>query len=108
MGPVFRIFQEKLSLVCGYDAETAGEITKKAKTKYKEIIRKLPAFEKEDRFRMNIVNCALFSAFLLNMPEKPGPEKAARYYRASMMTGAMKRFCRKSGKKKFRMPIWKA
>ena len=37
---------------------------KKAKPKYKAII----AFEKADRFKMNIVNCAMIGAFILSMP----------------------------------------
>jgi len=94
-------FRKHLSSVLGYDSETAGKITAKAKQRYKEIIRSLPEFEKADRFRMNIVNCAMLSAFLLNLPEKPTVEKATAYYRESMMTGAMKWFCRQSGRKKF-------
>ena len=38
------------------DADTAKAITKKAKPQYREIIRRLPEFEKADRFKMNIVN----------------------------------------------------
>lgn len=94
-------FRSHLSSVYGYDSERAKAITDKAKTKYQEIIRKLPEFEKEDRFKMNIVNCAILSAFLLNMPEKPSVEKTTEYYRSSMMTAPMKWFCRISGKKKF-------
>ena len=94
-------FRKHLSSVLGYDSKTAGTITAKAKQRYKEIIRSLPEFEKADRFRMNIVNCAMLSAFLLNLPEKPTLEKATAYYRQSMMTGAMKWFCRQSGRKKF-------
>ena len=94
-------FKKNLTTVLDYDTKTAGAITAKAKPKYKEIIGKLPEFEKEDRFKMNIVNCAMLSAFLLNMPQRPPVEKATEYYRESMMTGAMKWFCRKGGKKKF-------
>ena len=50
---------------------------------------------------MNIVNCAMLSAFLLNMPDWPTVEEAVAYYKASMMTPAMNWFCRKSGRKKF-------
>ena len=94
-------FRKHLSSVLGYDSKTAGTITAKAKQRYKEIIRSLPEFEKADRFRMNIVNCAMLSAFLLNLPEKPTVEKATAYYRESMMTDPMKWFCRQSGRKKF-------
>ena len=39
--------------------EEAKQIMAKAKPKYREIIGKLPEFEKGDRFKANIVNCAI-------------------------------------------------
>ena len=41
------------------------------------------------------------AAFVLNMPERPDVERLTAYYAGSMMTPAMKWFCRKSGKSKF-------
>ncbi len=96
-----RSFREHLISVYGYEPESAKAITGKAKPKYKEIIGHLPEFEKADRFKMNIVNCAMLSAFLLNLPERPTLEKTTEYYRASIMTAPMDWFCRMSGKKKF-------
>ena len=61
-------FQKQLTVVFGYDADAAKAITKKAKPKYKAIIADLPEFEKADRFKMNIVNCAMIGAFILSMP----------------------------------------
>ena len=52
-----RSFQTQLTAVLGYDAVTARAITKKAKPQYRQIIRRLPEFEKADRFKMNLVNC---------------------------------------------------
>ena len=52
-------FQKQLTAVLGYDAATAKAITKKAKPQYQQIIRRLPEFEKADRFKMNLVNCAM-------------------------------------------------
>ena len=57
-------FQKQLTAVLGYDAATARAITKKAKPQYRQIIRRLPEFEKADRFKMNIVNCAMLGAFI--------------------------------------------
>ncbi len=94
-------FCEQLTAVFGYDEKTAKDITSKAKPKYKEIISKLPEFEKEDRFKMNIVNCAMLGAFILSMPRRPDVERLTTYYADSMMTKPMKWFCRKSGKSKF-------
>ena len=64
-------FRDKLVSVLGYSEKEADQITASAMPKYREIIKKLPAFEKEDRFKMNIVNCAMLSAFLLSMEKKP-------------------------------------
>ena len=47
-------FQKQLTAVLGYDADAAKQITKTAKPKYKEIIAKLPEFEKGDRFQLNL------------------------------------------------------
>lgn len=94
-------FRKQLTAVFGYDADTAKVITKKAKLKYKAIIHELPEFEKGDRFKMNIVSCAMLSAFVLSMPERPEVEKLTVYYRQAMMTPTMRWFCRMSGKKKF-------
>ena len=38
------------------------------KAVYKAIIADLPEFEKADRFKMNIVNCAMLGAFILSTP----------------------------------------
>ena len=94
-------FERNLITVFELDGDASKVVTSKAKQKYKEIIRKLPEFEKGDRFKMNIVSCAMLSAFVLSMPERPDVEKLTVYYRQSMMTPIMRWFCRMSGKKKF-------
>ena len=92
---------KNLTTVFGLDKLQAKTVMKKAKVKYKEIIAKLPEFEKGDRFKMNIVNCALGCAVVLCMPKRPTVEELTVYYRNSMMTKPMKWFCRMSGKSKF-------
>ena len=94
-------FRRQLTKTLGFEASRAKEITTLAKRKYKWILRGLPAFEKGDRFKMNIISCAMLSAFLLEMPEKPTVDQVADYYRDAMTTGAMKVFCRMGGKRKF-------
>ena len=94
-------FQTQLMAALGYDADTAKQIAKTAKPKYREIIAKLPEFEKGDHFQMNIVNCAMIGAFILSMPERPDVERLTEYYAKAMMTKPMKWFCRMSGKSKF-------
>ena len=72
-------FQKQLTAVLGYDAATAKAITKKAKPQYRQIICRLPEFEKADRFKMNIVNCAMLGAFILSMPQRPEVDRLTDY-----------------------------
>lgn len=94
-------FREQLTEVFGCDEDAARQIAKMAKPKYKEIIQGLPEFEKADRFKMNIVNCAMLGAFILSMPRRPEVGPLTEYYDKAMMTKPMKWFCRKSGKSKY-------
>ena len=93
-------FRKNLNIF-NIDKKESKIITKNAKLKYKEIIKKLPEFEKNDRFKMNIVSCAMFASFISNLKEKPTLEDVTKWYNKSMMTKSMKWFCKKSGKKKF-------
>ena len=94
-------FRNQLTAVFGCGTDVAKTITKQAKTKYQEIIAGLPEFEKGDRFKMNLVNCAMVGAFVLSMPERPDVEHLTVYYANAMMTKPMKWFCQMSGKSKF-------
>ena len=93
-------FKKNLNIF-NIDKKESKIITKTAKLKYKEIIKKLPEFEKNDRFKMNIVSCAMFASFISNLKEKPKLEDVTKWYNKSMMTKSMKWFCKKTGKKKF-------
>ena len=94
-------FRNHLVSVLGFTEKEAARTTAAAKPKYREIIAKLPEFEKADRFKMNIVNCAMLSAFVLSMKERPSVERLTEYYAKSMMTASMRFFCRMMGRKKF-------
>ncbi len=95
-------FQKQLTAVLGYDADTAKAITKKAKPQYRQIISAgCRSSKKADRFKMNLVNCAMIGAFILSMPQRPEVDRLTDYYAKSMMTAPMQWFCRKSGKSKF-------
>ncbi len=94
-------FRKELTDVLGHDRPAAAEITRKARGRYRALIASLPGFEKGDRFKMNIVSCAMLAAFVLNMPVRPDVEELTEYYRSAMMTPPMKAFCRWSGKAKF-------
>ncbi len=93
-------FRKNLNIF-NIDEKESKIITKNAKLKYKKIIKKLPEFEKNDRFKMNIVSCAMFAAFISNLKEKPTLDDVTKWYNDSMMTKSMKWFCKKTGKKKF-------
>ena len=94
-------FRDHLVSVLGCTPREAEEITAKAKPKYREIIEKLPEFERDDRFQMNIVSCAMLCAFLLSMEKRPNVETLTAFYARAMMTAPTRWFCRMSGKKKF-------
>ena len=96
-----RSFRGHLVSVLGLTEAEADRTTAAAGAEYRKIIGRLPAFEKADRFRMNIVSCAMLSAFVLSMKERPSVEELTDYYAKSMMTGPMRRFCRMGGKRKF-------
>ncbi len=94
-------FRKNLKGVLSFSDQEAEDITKTAKGKYRAIIGRLPEFERGDRFRMNIVSCAMFSAFLLAMKDRPSTDRLTEYYERSMMISPMKWFCRIMGKRKF-------
>ena len=96
-----RSFRRGLIADLGMKPDQAASVARRAKAKYREIIASLPEFEKGDRFRMNIVSCAMLSAFLLCLPGKPSVDAVTVYYKNAMMIGAMRWFCRMGGKRKF-------
>ena len=57
-------FEKHLTVEFDLTAEQAKDVAARAKKKYREIIAKLPEFDKRDRFEMNIVNCAMLAAFI--------------------------------------------
>ncbi|SDX83844.1 L-2-amino-thiazoline-4-carboxylic acid hydrolase [Ruminococcaceae bacterium YAD3003] len=96
-----RSFEKNLTSDFGLTKEEARMVRIKAKPKYRQIIEELPEFEKEDRFKTNIVNCAMLISFLSYLPQKPDVNEVTRYYEDSMTISFLKKMCRKSGKNKF-------
>ena len=94
-------FEKNLIKGFGLTKDEAKKVRLKAKPKYRSIIEALPEFEKEDRFKTNIVNCAMLISFLTYLPQKPELNDVTRYYEDAMTTPVMKKFCKKSGKNKF-------
>lgn len=96
-----RSFCEEMVSMLGFGGAAAAETEKRAHAKYKAIIAGLPEFERGDRFKMNIVNCAMLAAFYLNMEPKPSVDQRAEYYEKAMMIAPMRVFCRMGGRRKF-------
>ena len=96
-----RSFRDRLVSVLGLSAQESDAVTSAAKLRYKDIIEGLPEFEKADIFKMNIVSCAMFAAFLLSMERRPSVDEAAAYYEQAMMTAPAKWFFRRAGRQKF-------
>lgn len=96
-----RSFRRGLFVDLGLKPDRAASVARQAKAKYREIIASLPEFERGDRFKMNIVSCAMLSAFLLCLPERPSVDAVAVYYNNAMMIGAMRWFCRMGGRRRF-------
>ncbi len=94
-------FEKNLINAFGLTKDEAKKVRLKAKPKYRSIIEALPEFEKEDRFKTNIVNCAMLISFLTYLPQRPELNDVTRYYEDAMTTPVMKKFCKKSGKNKF-------
>ena len=94
-------FREQLEAVLGYDQKTAKTISRNTRSKYRDIIQSLPKFEKDDRFQINIIGCAMLAAFILSMPKRPNVDELTDYYAKAMMTKPMEWFCRQNGKNKF-------
>ena len=94
-------FRDCLVSELGFSAEEANRIRAAAKPRYRETIEGLPEFEQGDRFKMNIVNCALLAAFLLSMDERPSVDAVTTYYERAMMTKPVRFFFRLKGREKF-------
>ena len=96
-----RSFRRELVNALGMTPEAAARTTAAAKRQYREILAGVPAFERGDRFQVNLVSCAMLGAFVLSMPERPDVTALTAYYDAAMMTAPMRWFCRRSARSKF-------
>lgn len=94
-------FEEGMVTVLGLDAVAAKAVIHDAKPKYRELIAGLPEFERADRFKVNIVSCAMLAAVILNMPKRPDVETLTEFYEKAMMNRLTRWFCHMSGKSKF-------
>ena len=63
-------FRRELVRCFGLSEQSARETARKAKKKYRELIGRLPEFEKTDRFMTNEVNCAMLASGKSQFTEK--------------------------------------
>ncbi len=94
-------FCKALMTDLGYDLKEASDITRKANKKYREIVIKLPEFEKKDRFKANILSCAMLIAYVDSMRRRPTVDELTPYYEHAMTNAFTKKICKKGGRRKF-------
>jgi hypothetical protein len=94
-------FRKALMTDLGYDLKEASDITRKANKKYREIVIKLPEFEKKDRFKTNILSCAMLIAYVDSMRRRPTVDELTPYYEHAMTNAITKKICKKGGRRKF-------
>lgn len=82
-------FKEAIKTVL--DETDADGIMKRAKKKYREILKSVDEFDKESRFLTNILSCAMLSAVLLCAEKKYDVETVRIYYKTAMDNKIMRR-----------------
>ncbi len=76
--------------------EEPKPIMQKAKQTYREILQDIPAFDRGDRFLVNILSAAMLAGIYLNLREKPPLEAATAYYHSAMTEApVMRRFMKR-------------
>lgn len=90
----FEIFAKSYltSLKKDLDIKDAKNVVKKARHKYYWIVKRIPSFDKEDRYYLNILSCAMFSSFLLCLPKKLTLEEATTLYKNGSTNKIMIKF----------------
>lgn len=88
----------KKQLTETFKEKDPDSVMKEAHKKYKEILAGVDEFEKGDRFIINIVSCALFSAVLLSVKGKYSLEEARLYYRRAMCENFLTKMASKKSK----------
>lgn len=78
--------------------ENPKEVMKKAHVKYKEILSDIDEFEKDDRFIINILSCAMLASVLLTVKNKYSVEEVRAYYRGAMCENNLTKMASKKSK----------
>ena len=64
--------------------ESPKKIMKSAKERYKEILKMIPEFEKDDRFKMNILSAAMLASVYIELSIKPELKNVENFYHHAM------------------------
>lgn len=77
--------------------EDAVVVARAAKPRYREILAKIPPFDKDDPYKTNILSCAMFCAFLLSLEREHTLEEATAFYRDAMSNWVTRYACAHAG-----------
>ena len=88
----------KKNLTSTLKEDNPKQVMKKAHKKYKEILNDVDQFEKGDRFKINILSCALLSSIILSLDKKYSLEEIRAYYKNSMCDNALTKMASKKSK----------
>lgn len=73
-------------------------VMKAAHKKYKEILADVTEFDKDDRFIINILSCAMLASVLLTVKNKYSVEEVRAYYRGAMCDNFLTKVASKKSK----------
>ena len=86
-------FERELYRMSSADAKT---VMRRAAQRYQQILAPIPAFEKGDRFLVNILSGSMLAAVYLELPEKPTLKQVEDFYHHAMTDNpVMKLFLKK-------------
>ena len=86
-------FKRQLPIITG--CETSA-LMRRSKHTYREILRSVPEFDRDDPFLVNPLSAVMLAAVYLNLPGKSDLESVTVYYHRAMTENAvMKAFLRK-------------
>lgn len=79
-----------------YGVQDGKVLMKRAKSEYRKILAGVDEFDKDSRFSVNIMSCAMLIAVLNCLDEKPSVEATQKFYRSGMCDNKlMKTFLKK-------------
>ena len=74
-------FAKNLPIITSADHKP---LMRQAKRKYREIVRLIPPFQKDDILLVNILSAAMLASVYLSLPQKANVTQMEEYYRSAM------------------------